>query len=121
MRDVRDLLDKTTNSSPIPGAVSFGLLAVLAYDFAAVFRLAAQYWRILSAAAFLCAAVNRRRFLFAGAWRAAEGVARASGFLGGRPRRLVGPCKASMAEFRRSLSATRRAMICSVCIEGIVT
>src|SRR5579862_6870476 len=36
--------------------------------------------------------------------------------LGGRPRRVVGPCRASIARDTRSRSATSKATICSVCI-----
>lgn len=68
------------------------LVAHLA-DLASAFFFAAQRWRIRSAAAFLWAGVNVRPFRF-GAAGVAAAVASATGFdgfLGGRPRRLVGP------------------------------
>lgn len=64
-------------------------------DFAAPFRFAAHRWRILSAAAARCAA-EKWRFFLSGAAAAGAAVA-ASAFLGGRPRRLAGPCSAASA------------------------
>ena len=64
--------------------VGFGL------SFDSAFFLAAHLWRILSAAASLCAAVKWGRFLFVGAGLAAV-VITAGGFFGGLPLRFVGP------------------------------
>src|SRR5260370_25504989 len=76
------------------------------------FRLA-QYAFIFRACAFLWAAVNFRRPFLTGAVGAAA-LTLAAAFLGGRPRRLVGPCRASMARLKRSRSATSKAMIWSL-------
>ena len=82
------------------------------FAFPSAFFFAAHRCRILSAAAARCAAVNLRRPFFAGsgpalsvAGAAAESII-ASGFFGGRPRRFVGPWRASMA--RLSLSPSRQ-------------
>jgi hypothetical protein len=64
--------------------------------------------------------VNERFFLFAGAGAAAE-VFAASGLFGGRPRRFVGPWRASIARVSLSLSDIRRATMWSVGINEIVT
>ena len=103
-------------------------LAAPVLGLASAFRFAAQYFFILSPNAFRWAAVNLRPFLFAGAGPALFGsgaavgaVAMSSGFLGGRPRRFVGPWRASMARLNLSLSAINRAMMDSVGIQRIVT
>ena len=85
--------------------------------FAAARLRAAHIFRMRSACAFRCAAVKvRPRFFGAGA----DAVV-AAAFLGGRPRRFVGPWRTSMALLSLSRSAMRRATIWSVGIEEIVT
>jgi hypothetical protein len=60
-----------------------------AVGFASAFRFTAHLRRIRSEAAFLWAAENLRRLLFAGSTTAGAEAAR--GFFGGRPIRFVGP------------------------------
>ena len=70
------------------------------------FLLLAQYFFIRSACCLRCAAVKVRFFL-AGAARgvaAAAPTAAAGGFFRGRPRRVAGPCRASIARFSLSRS-----------------
>ena len=66
------------------------LLPAFGRTFDSAFFFTARRWRILSAAASLCAAENWGRFLAAGIRMAAVPVS-ATGFLGGLPLRLVGP------------------------------
>jgi hypothetical protein len=81
------------------------------------FFFAAQYFFIRAACSLHCAAVKVRFFLAgAGSVTAAVGVTAVSGFFGGRPRRFVGPCRASIARLSRSRSAMRRATMWSVVI-----
>jgi hypothetical protein len=91
---------------------------LLAADF-----FAAQKAFILSACCFRCAVVKVRFFLTgaAAAVTLSTAGAEATGFFGGRPRRLVGPCRTSMARLSRSRSAMRRATISSVCIHGDIS
>ena len=56
------------------------------------------------------------RFFLAGAGSAAVAVTAVSGFFGGRPLRLVDPCRTSMARLSRSRSATRSETMWSVVI-----
>jgi hypothetical protein len=100
-------------------ALGVFLLAAFGCDLASAFFFAAQYAFILAACCFLWAAVNPRRFFFAGAGAAAE-VVTPSGFLGGRPRRFVGPLRASIALLSLSRSAISRLRMCSVGIHSIV-
>src|SRR5258708_37849130 len=76
------------------------------------FRLA-QYAFIFRACAFLWAAVNFRRPFLTGAVGAAA-LTLAAAFLGGRPRRLVGPCRASMARVKPARSAASKARLWSI-------
>jgi hypothetical protein len=85
----------------------------------AAFFLPAQYFRIRSACCLRCAAVKVRFFL-AGAAEAATVATVARGFFGGRPRRFVGPCRASIARFSLSRSSIRSVRICSVGIDRIL-
>ena len=71
-------------------AAFLGLLPDFGWSFDSAFFFAAHLWRILSAAASLCAAVKWGRFLLVGAGLAAVAVT-ATGFFGGRPLRFVGP------------------------------
>src|SRR5258708_2579387 len=95
-------------------AVFLTLRTAFFVTFTSAFLFAAHLRRIRSEAAFRWAAVNLRPcFLGAGA------AAAARGFFGGRPRRFVGPWRASIARLSLSRSWTRRARICSVGIEKI--
>jgi hypothetical protein len=98
-------------------AVFFALPAAFGAAFTSAFFFAAHRRRILSEAASLWAALNLRRFFFAGLVTSV-GTAAASVFLGGLPWRFVGPWRASMAAWSLSLSAISKATICSVGIKG---
>ena len=98
--------------------------------FASAFLFIAHLRRIRSAAAFLWAGENVRPLFFGVMLDTAEDAVAAalagataviaSGFFGGRPRRLTGPLSASIALFNLSRSAVSRARICSVAIDQIV-
>jgi hypothetical protein len=84
------------------------------YDFFprdAFLRFAAQYAFIRADCAFLAATDMPVRCLPSGA---GVGTTRDNGFFGGRPRRLVGPCKASIALLSRLRSSISKASIWSV-------
>jgi hypothetical protein len=67
------------------------------------------------------AGVKVRRLRFASVGAEFAGVAAGAALFGGLPRRFVGPWRASMARLILSRSLIRRATICSVGIERIVS
>jgi hypothetical protein len=98
-----------------PGGLTRGKCRSLESLYLPSFFRLAQYAFIFRACAFLWAAVKVLRPFLTGVGAAAM---LAAAFLGGRPRRLVGPCRASMARLKRSRSATSKAMIWSLGILG---
>jgi hypothetical protein len=69
----------------------FGFGSAFGFGFASAFFFAAHLRRILSDAAFLCAALKVRVFFFGGAGAATAAVA-FTGRPGGRPRRAIVLC-----------------------------
>jgi len=93
--------DETSKFGTGPRAIRRGLPTYFA-----AFRRFVQYAFILAAWAARCSAVKVRRPFFAGG-----GAETASGSFAGRPRRLTGPCKASVALLNLSRSEMSMAMM----------